>query len=133
MKNLKEYILLLVILLALLISSCSNKPTCNKPYILVGNECCLDKDGNSICDKDENVNNNQQKQEIVVKYQDKETCPFDCCINDDYKTKQCADGYECKRNKCEVLDSDGDGLSDLEEKSIGTNPKLFDTDGDTLS
>ncbi len=26
---------------------------CNKPYIVVGNDCCLDKDGNSICDKDE--------------------------------------------------------------------------------
>ena len=77
--------------------------------------------------------NNQQKQEIVVKYQEKETCPFDCCINDDYKTKLCNEGYECKINKCEILDSDGDGLSDLEEKSIGANPKVFDTDGDTLS
>lgn len=27
--------------------------TCNKPYILVGDDCCLDKDDNSICDKDE--------------------------------------------------------------------------------
>ena len=26
---------------------------CNKPYLLVGRECCLDKDDNSICDKDE--------------------------------------------------------------------------------
>lgn len=26
---------------------------CNKPYILVGNDCCLDKDDNGICDKDE--------------------------------------------------------------------------------
>lgn len=26
---------------------------CNTPYILVGTSCCLDKDGNSVCDKDE--------------------------------------------------------------------------------
>lgn len=26
---------------------------CNTPYILVGNECCLDKDSNAICDRDE--------------------------------------------------------------------------------
>lgn len=33
---------------------------CNKPYIHVGIECCLDKDDNKICDKDELV---EQKQE----------------------------------------------------------------------
>lgn len=32
----------------------------------------------------------------------------------------------------EKIDSDKDGLTDLEEKEIGTNPQLFDTDGDTL-
>lgn len=26
---------------------------CLDPYILVGNDCCLDKDGNGICDRDE--------------------------------------------------------------------------------
>ena len=26
---------------------------CNKPYILVGNSCCLDKNNNNICDNDE--------------------------------------------------------------------------------
>ncbi|MFH1126019.1 MAG: hypothetical protein V1703_02745 [Candidatus Altiarchaeota archaeon] len=26
---------------------------CNKPYMQVGGECCLDKDGNGICDRDE--------------------------------------------------------------------------------
>ena len=26
---------------------------CNEPYIQVGSECCLDQDGNQICDKDE--------------------------------------------------------------------------------
>lgn len=33
----------------------SNKTVvCNEPYIRVGIECCLDKNNNSICDKDEN-------------------------------------------------------------------------------
>ena len=27
--------------------------TCNPPYIKVGNSCCLDQNGNNICDKDE--------------------------------------------------------------------------------
>lgn len=29
--------------------------TCNKPHILVGTSCCLDKNDNSICDKDETI------------------------------------------------------------------------------
>lgn len=33
----------------------------------------------------------------------------------------------------EKKDSDNDGLTDIEEKNIGTNPQLYDTDGDTLS
>ena len=29
--------------------------TCNRPYILVGDNCCLDENGDSICDKDKPV------------------------------------------------------------------------------
>ncbi len=31
----------------------ATKPECNKPYILVGWDCCLDQNDNKICDKDE--------------------------------------------------------------------------------
>ncbi|MBI2134386.1 hypothetical protein HYU09_00200 [Candidatus Woesearchaeota archaeon] len=51
-----KYAISLLILFAFLVSACSpqaKQPVCNKPYILVGNDCCLDKDDNSICDKDE--------------------------------------------------------------------------------
>ena len=49
---------MLGILSIVLLSACTTQiepkqTTCNKPYILVGNNCCLDKDDNSICDKDE--------------------------------------------------------------------------------
>jgi len=42
-------------LLFIVLSGCAQQVqiTCNKPYILVGTECCLDKDDNSICDSDE--------------------------------------------------------------------------------
>ena len=43
-----------------LLSGCLNNLTggeskivCNKPYIRVGSSCCLDQNGNGICDKDE--------------------------------------------------------------------------------
>ena len=53
-----KYAISLLIIFAFLVSACSpqvktQQPVCNKPYILVGNDCCLDKDDNSICDKDE--------------------------------------------------------------------------------
>jgi hypothetical protein len=31
----------------------TTKPPCSPPYILVGRDCCLDGNGNGICDRDE--------------------------------------------------------------------------------
>ncbi len=53
--------IIFVVIGILLIAGCVNEEkkegtpeiTCNKPYIKVGSDCCLDKDNNSICDKDE--------------------------------------------------------------------------------
>lgn len=44
------------------------EPVCNKPYILVGYDCCLDKDDNSICDKDEvqEEYKEEAKQEVKI-------------------------------------------------------------------
>lgn len=39
---------------------------CNKPYIRVGIECCLDQNDNSICDDDEKaIEKEEEKQEVV--------------------------------------------------------------------
>jgi hypothetical protein len=38
---------------ALIFSGCYNQVFCNEPYIFFGSECCLDKNKNKICDKDE--------------------------------------------------------------------------------
>ena len=78
---------LLGLLLIIVISACSNltpanlreglKPECNKPYILVGYECCLDKDDNAICDKDEGetlVKKATPEPEQSIEAQPKETC-----------------------------------------------------------
>ena len=49
-----KYVLFGLIILALVLSACQQqKTTCNKPYILVGNSCCLDSNNNNICDTDE--------------------------------------------------------------------------------
>lgn len=36
-------------------------PVCNKPYILVGTSCCLDKNDNKICDRDERIEQGEEQ------------------------------------------------------------------------
>lgn len=36
-----------------LFSGCQQKIVCNKPYVLIGNSCCLDKNDDAICDQDQ--------------------------------------------------------------------------------
>jgi len=43
----------LLLLTILLLAACTPAPVCNEPYILVGNECCLDENNNNICDRDD--------------------------------------------------------------------------------
>ncbi len=63
----------------------------------------------------------------------KQSCPYECCNEGEFYAKFCLSDYECKNSKCLPLDSDKDGLNDIEEKQLGTNPNLFDSDADTLS
>lgn len=46
-------ILLIIVTLAILISGCTKELACNKPYIQVGADCCLDQNNNQICDNHE--------------------------------------------------------------------------------
>lgn len=50
-----KYLFILLVVFSLFISGCG-ETVCNKPYILVGNDCCLDQNDNFICDNDENLN-----------------------------------------------------------------------------
>jgi len=85
----KKTILIGVLIITLLvISGCGQQQiTCNKPYILVGTECCLDQNDNSICDRDEI----SQEGEGILR-----SCPYECC--DDFKgflDRPCSSGEIC--------------------------------------
>jgi len=60
-------------------------------------------------------------------------CPFECCPEGEYSVKTCRSFYECIDNKCVALDTDNDGLTDLEEKELRTNLNNPDSDFDGLS
>jgi len=53
MRFMKKIILPMILLLVIITSGCVEQVACNPPYIIVGNECCLDTNDNQICDKDE--------------------------------------------------------------------------------
>ena len=63
----------------------------------------------------------------------KKSCPSECCLEGSgFQIKMCQLDYECVIGSCLPSDDDGDGLTNIEEKEIGTNTKSSDTDGDTL-
>ena len=63
----------------------------------------------------------------------KTNCPYECCPEGEYRVKPCQTDYECVNNKCVAIDSDKDGLTDIEERQLGTNLNLADSDGDGLT
>jgi len=70
-----------MLVLVLLVSACEVqkvvKVECNKPYIKVGTSCCLDKDDNAICDKDEVKE--EPKVEVKEEPVEEDSCGNDIC------------------------------------------------------
>jgi len=64
----KELIIGILIISFILISGFNGcqKVICNKPYIQVGTECCLDNNDNAICDKDESAMNQEAAEQGTV-------------------------------------------------------------------
>ena len=52
----------MIALAILLVSGCSKEIVCNSPYVRMGIGCCLDANGNSICDNDEKIETNETNQ-----------------------------------------------------------------------
>ncbi|MBI2668901.1 hypothetical protein HYX14_03600 [Candidatus Woesearchaeota archaeon] len=55
----KEWLILIT--LFFLLVGCSKVVVCNEPYVIMGTGCCLDQNGNNICDKDESNTSEEQK------------------------------------------------------------------------
>ena len=88
----------LIILAVLLLYGC-DQLVCNSPYIQVGGDCCLDTDGNKICDKDEQA---RESTEIVVTEEKPKIVPTEVKV-----TKYvCSDGSVVDMpEKCPVEES----------------------------
>lgn len=95
MVIIKIFFITILSILFLLIASCAQNQQiiCNKPYILVGNSCCLDKNNNNVCDKDEE----KTKEEVT-----------------------CDKPYIKVGNNC-CLDKNDNKICDSDEKEITTS------------
>lgn len=122
----RKVFILLVIFGLVLVSSCTEEPKtltsaaviCNKPYIKVGASCCLDQNDNSICDKDERLNEKEKglvditgnivrekgKEEAEQKPKCSNECLSDSCSGFGYiACLQKSDGCKYKENKGNVF------------------------------
>ncbi len=96
----QTFMLLLAALLVL--AACSNQPAvvCNKPYIIHGQECCLDSNSNNICDTDDGLLSGNATAT---------TCPeLDCSLCPaqivEKKVEVPVTKYICERDGSEVSD-----------------------------
>ena len=121
--NMKTQIVLIIgILGVLVISGCTNQsgPVCNPPYIVHGDDCCLDRNGDSICDSDQpeikqdcphdccegtvyKPKSCNQNEDCINNECVKKPCPYECCSGEVYQQKSCSVGYECVNDKCEEI------------------------------
>lgn len=62
--------LILMLFIVLFVSACTQNQqvVCNKPYTLVGNSCCLDKNDNKICDNDETTSGKNEEINCNIPY-----------------------------------------------------------------
>ncbi len=91
--------------------------TCNSPYILVGDACCLDENHNSVCDKDESIteciNNDGTCPSSCYATNDNDctNCPTNqvysqgtCVTPDCSRNSDCYDGNSCTKDICKNME-----------------------------
>ena len=50
-----------------------------------------------------NISAPKEEVEVPLTIEGKLDCPFECCLDEQYKTKTCSLGYECQENSCETV------------------------------
>jgi len=104
-------ILFLAILLLIVLTGCSREIVCNKPYLQVGKDCCMDANNNKICDNDENCYNGLKDQDETDVDCGGKKCSS-CEIN-----KRCMMPEDCKSTYCRKGVCQKDAVDSVEKKS----------------
>jgi hypothetical protein len=77
------------------------KVVCNPPYIKIGNKCCLDKNSNKICDKDEKTTTTRPPATTTPAAATYGKCENGRCVVKEGKGKsECSTDKDCVHNEC---------------------------------
>jgi len=109
MKTKQPLLIICLMISIILISGCTqiNQVDCEEPYILVEDKCCLDRNNNNICDKDEEIKPETEESEQL-------SCKDECNPSPYLDSARCegkiyfacekqADGCYDKINKGKVI------------------------------
>lgn len=97
--------------------------TCNSPYIKVGDECCLDKNFNGICDRDEIIKTTSTETSCNYPYV---KLGSKCCLDDN-------DNGICDKNEIgrkRIRSSDVDSPFDINSIDIEKDELSFDLENE---
>lgn len=148
MLETRKFLVGAAIFTVLLSSGCiqpevEEKIVCNKPYILVGGECCLDQNGNKICDLDEDeaettttiapVTTTLISSTTTVTVKKEETKPDTCSLqNDSMSRDACYLALAIdtgNRSMCEMIERDITKSLCLEETQVETGGRSTTIEG----
>ncbi len=101
----KAIFIFISLLFVVFLIGCQKSIVCNKPYIEVGNRCCLDQNSNKICDYEDSElykQEQEQKQQERQLEEKKHTEMIDNFETNMYLVMNKLDSLNKKQNKKEV-------------------------------
>ena len=117
-----KLILILFVCLFCIVSCNQEQIVCNTPYIVVGSECCLDKDSNGICDKDEQAPEvgikeveSEEDLNFIKNEYDKISMNLVECSRKMFQTYDPRLKYECDTQKKELIEFTKEYKNEIEE------------------
>jgi hypothetical protein len=121
MKKLLLFIPIIILAVSLIGCAQQQSLVCNKPYIQVGTECCVDENDNRVCDRDETQSAQQQINQPAtgIMYYGIDVSPSiseqDLCIN--YIKLEVVDSY-CNDDNSMRIKIKNTGLVPIESIKI---------------
>jgi len=112
----KKVIFSLALLITLFLVSCA-PVTCGKPYIKVGNSCCLDQNDNGICDNDESTTISEKQQQVTSQIEESSLITKDAAELALY-SNEIEGGYSLNRKSSGIYKYDLEDLTELKSTDL---------------
>ncbi|MBT3406047.1 hypothetical protein HN419_02660 [Candidatus Woesearchaeota archaeon] len=126
----KKYLALAAIIMitSLFLVGCGKEFVCNPPYMQIGETCCLDKDSNGVCDKDEVVKQVIEEMPIPEDEELEEEAP-EVEEEEEETEPETTDDEEEEEEEPEATDEDEEDEEEEEDDSTSTSDWSASTSG----